>query len=312
MIRIWRARHFPPGSLAVARCGFIEAVERIGNQKIWSYFDDSVDKVRPAGNLAIRAAPGHTVRTYFEVAKKVAELQFLNREHVLLFRGQDTDYRTTKGNSLLKVGIFRLAKGKVPTAGILAARFRTLRTAEASLVDGYSAGGFVGRDRLKRQRILRWAILQHYEVCRTPLLDVTASLRIAASFASMAGGNDAYVFVLGVPNLSGAVTASSEANLQIVRLSSACPPEAVRPHIQEGYLLGEYPEIADFEQNANYSHYEMDFGRRLIAKLRFVPAMFWTSPNYPKATEEALYPKNHRDLLLSVAENLKVKLPAIE
>jgi hypothetical protein len=67
--------------------------------------------------------------------------------------------------------------------------------------------------------------------------------------------DEAFVFVLGVPNLSGAVTASSEANLQIVRLSSACPPEAVRPHLQEGYLLGECPAIADFEQNAHYSHY---------------------------------------------------------
>jgi hypothetical protein len=300
------------GSRSRGRGGFIEAVERIGNQKIWSYFDDSPNGARPAGNLAIRAAAGHTVHTYFELAKKVAELQFLNREHVLLFRGQNIDYRTTKGNTLLKASIFRLAKGKVPTTRILADRFRILKDAEASLVERYTTQGFLGRDRLKRQRILRWAILQHYEVCRTPLLDVTASLRIAASFASMADGNDAYVFVLGVPNLSGAVTASSEANLQIVRLSSACPPEAVRPHVQEGYLLGEYPEIADFEQNTNYSHYEMDFGRRLIAKFRFVPTTFWNSPNYPKATEEALYPKSHRDSLLSVAQNLKATLPTTE
>ena len=45
--------------------------------------------------------------------------------------------------------------------------------------------------------------------------------------------------MLGVPNLSGAITASAEAGLQIVRLSSVCPPSAVRPHIQEGYLLGD-------------------------------------------------------------------------
>jgi len=113
-------------------------------------------------------------------------------------------------------------------------------------------------------------------------------------------------------NVSGAITASSEANLQIVRLSSACPPEAVRPHLQEGYLLGEYPEIADFEQNAHYSHYEMDFGRRLIAKFRFDPATLWKSPNFPKATDEALYPKEHRDPLLAVAQAVKALLPAPE
>lgn len=98
------------------------------------------------------------------------------------------------------------------------------------------------------------------------------------------------MFVFGVPNLSGAVTASSEASLQIVRLSSACPPEAVRPHLQEGYLLGEYPEIADFEQKTHYDYYEMDFGRRLVAKFRFDPTTFWSSSNFPPATERALYP----------------------
>lgn len=286
-------------------------MEKIGNQKIWSYFDGK-GSARPAANLTIRAAAGYRVSTYFELAKKIAELQFLNRDHVLLFRGQSGDYRTTKGNSLLKATIFRLARGKIPTPKILTDRCQTLKSAEAALVGRYTKQGFTGRERLKRQRILRWAILQHYEVCRTPLLDVTQSLRIAASFATMGNGDDRYVFVLGVPNVSGAITASSEANLQVVRLSSACPPEAVRPHLQEGYLLGEYPEIADFEQNAHYSHFEMDFGRRLIAKFRFDPDTFWKSPNFPKASDEALYPKDHRDPLLSLTQDLKAALQATE
>jgi len=128
----------------------------------------------------------------------------------------------------------------------------------------------------------------------------------------MGNGDERYLFVLGVPNVSGAVTASSEANLQIVRLSSACPPEAVRPHLQEGYLLGEYPEIADFEQNAHYSHHEMDFGRRLIAKFRFDPTTLWKSPNFPPSTDEALYPRDHRDPLLAVAQDVKATLPVTE
>ena len=81
-------------------------MEKIGNQKIWSYLDDK-GNARPAANLTIRAAAGHRVSTYFELAKKIAELQFLNRDHVLLFRGQSGDYRTTKGNSLLKATILR-------------------------------------------------------------------------------------------------------------------------------------------------------------------------------------------------------------
>lgn len=44
-------------------------MEKIGNQKIWSYFDGK-GTARPAANLTIRAAAGHRVSTYFELAKK--------------------------------------------------------------------------------------------------------------------------------------------------------------------------------------------------------------------------------------------------
>ena len=280
-------------------------MEKIGAQTIWSYFDETSD-AKSATNSAIRAGSGHPVSSYFRLAKKVAELQFRNRDYVLLFRGQAADHRTSKGNSTLKPTIFRLDGLKIPRKAALTLRFHTLRSAEAQLASRYAAEGFLGTERLKRQRILRWSILQHYEVCRTPLLDVTQSLRVAASFASLGNeSEDAYLFVFGVPNLSGAITASAEAGLQIVRLSSACPPEAVRPHLQEGYLLGEYPEIADYDQKAHYEYYETDFGRRLVAKFKFNPTTFWKSENYPQATGDALYPRQHRDRLLTITETIK-------
>ena len=279
-------------------------MELIGTQKIWAFFDEA-DSPRPTSNWNIRHQSGHPVGTYFDLAKKVAQLQFLNRDYFFLFRGQSYDYKSTRGNTTLKPGIFRSSNGEKPTPTDMANRFSALRNLETSLLERYKAAGFLGLERLRRQRILRWAILQHYEACQTPLLDVTQSLRIAASFASIKNTTDAaFVFALGVPNLSGAVTASSEAGLQIVRLASACPPEAVRPHIQEGYLLGEYPEIADFEQKLPYSLYEMDFGRRIIGKFRFNPGTFWHSSNYPSATEDALYPKDHRDRLLTIIRDL--------
>jgi FRG domain len=280
-------------------------VEKIGTQQIWSYFDQ-VGKSRPASNHKIRAGEGHTASTYFELAMKVAELQFLNREHVLLFRGQNNDYKSSKGNTMLKASLFRLSGKRLPHDKILQARFQRLNAAEASLVRLYRQAKFRGVDRLARHRTIRWAILQHYDVCRTPLLDVSQSLRISASFASGAKTTgDAYLYVLGVPNLSGAVTASSEAGLQILRLSSACPPEAVRPHVQEGYLLGEYPEVADFDQNSRYSYYEMDFGRRLVAKFKLKLENFWHSTNFPPASVEALYPKEHRDPLLLLTQQIR-------
>jgi len=285
-------------------------METIGSQKIWSFFDNR-PACQVAKNSEVRHGPGHRVRSYLELATKIAELQFRNRDHVLFFRGQSGDYKNASGNTTLKPTLFRPRKKGNPNRSTLIARFQTLDRAERVLIQQYVSAGFLGIERLQRHRILRWSILQHYEVCTTPLLDVTHSIRIAASFASLPTTSRAYVFVLGVPNLSGAITASAEAGLQIVRLSSVCPPSAVRPHIQEGYLLGVYPELIGYEQKANYFHYEMDFGRRLVAKFVFNPVTFWKSDNFPQVAKRALYPSATNDPLYKLALGIQDGLGSV-
>ena len=113
--------------------------------------------------------------------------------------------------------------------------------------------------------------------------------------------------MLGVPNLSGAVTASAEAGLQIIRLASVCPPSALRPHIQEGYLLGEYPEIGNIAQKQHYRNYEIDFGRRLVAKFKFEPKSFWqASSDFALVGRSALYPAT--DPLLNLTNDVKAQI----
>jgi hypothetical protein len=254
----------------------------------------ALQECKVTNNTRVREGAGHKVSCFLELARKIAELQFLNRDHVLLFRGQGGDHRNVKGNTSVKPTLFRPEGKGNPDRAMLEKRFEILARAERAQVGRYQAAGFRGLDRIKRHHVLRWSILQHYEVCATPLLDVTHSIRIAASFASLSakdsGKGRAYLFVLGVPNLSGAVTASAEAGLQIVRLSSVCPPSAVRPHIQEGYLLGQYPEVTGVAERENYFHYEMDFGLRLVAKFQFEPNSFWTDNDFPEITKSALYP----------------------
>ena len=239
-----------------------------------------------------------------ELARRVAELQFLNREHVLIFRGQKADYVNNKDSTTLKPSLFREINGQNPDSVKLQYRFDALKVAENYLAEIYQRERYLGRDRLSRQRMLRWSIIQHYEICPTPLLDVTHSLRIAASFASIDAGSEAFVYVLGVPNLSGAITASAEAGLQIIRLSSVCPPAALRPHIQEGYLLGEYPEMAEFEQKKHYGHFEIDFGRRLVAKFKFDPRTFWRNADFPQVEYAALY-ADKNDPLFNIIQPIK-------
>ena len=275
-------------------------METIGRQALWSF--NAEGKIEKMDSVLVRKEPALHVSSFRILARKVAELQFRNRDFVLLFRGQKCDYRNKAGNTTIRPNLLRpMNPKKKPNPSTISQRFKELEIAERALLKAY-ARKFPSKEdvrRLHREHILRWSILQHYEVCPTPLLDVTHSLRIAASFASEDNPKEAFVFVLGLPNLSGAITASVEAGLQIVRLASVCPPTAVRPHIQEGYLLGEYPEVTSADQKELYGDYEMDFGRRLVAKFRFNPSPFWkANPDFPQVPKAALYPE--KDPLNSV------------
>jgi hypothetical protein len=285
-------------------------MEKLGNTQLWSFLSDS-SKIQQVSNHKVRIDSGLKVVNYLELAAKIAELQFRNRDHVLIFRGQSADYKTTRLRTALKPSIFRPPLGRtVVSKSECAKRYDRLELAEKLLAQGFEKLNRLGKVKVHRQRLLRWAILQHYEVCATPLLDVTHSLRIAASFATEGARAEAYVFVLAVPNLSGAVTASAEAGLQIVRLASVCPPSAIRAHIQEGYLLGEYPDMTGPSQQLHYKYFEMDFGLRLIGKFRLNSDHFWQPPTFPRVPREALYPQS-KDWLEHLTAQIKAQVAAI-
>lgn len=276
-------------------------METIGNQQLWSWLDGA-EKAEQVSNTRVRKDNGRLVESYLDLAQKIAELQYRNRDYVLMFRGQATDYKNRQANTSLRPSMFR-SRESISNSADIQMRYDRLRRAEEILVARYS---HMGHDRLKRYQLIRWAILQHYEVCDTPLLDVTSSIRIAASFASMSNTPEAFIYALGLPNVSGAITASAEASVTILRLSSVCPPEAVRPHIQEGYLLGEYPEISTWNQKRQYENYETDFGLRLVAKFRFRPSSFWQADqDFPQVPRSALYPASENDPLLPLMEEIK-------
>jgi hypothetical protein len=286
-------------------------METVGQVALWSFISEYRNAISVT-NTRIRKDPGYSVSSYLDLATKVAELQFRNRDLVLLFRGQSTDHLNHQRHTSIKPSLLRAGPGQKgnPDPEILRMRFSQLQRADQELVARYVSSRLLGFDRLRRYRSMRWSILQHYEVCPTPLLDVTHSLRIAASFASIGAHQHAYVLVLGVPNLSGAITACAEASIETIRLSSVCPPCAVRPHIQEGYLLGEYPEVTGFEQKAFYKPHEIDFGRRLVAKFRFCPGRFWKGDDFRRISKHALHPDAH-DPLHRLTQEVKNSLPSL-
>lgn len=195
---------------------------------------------------AVRRSPGAVVRSFRELVCRVADLSYNNRWYNLLFRGQHQDYTDQRGSTVIYPSIYRPEPGKK--------RIRTTTIQDRFVrLEGYVAKLKEQRTELaNRAGLWRFpeyqiALLQHYELCPTPLLDLTHSLRVAATFALMdypkqqASLPSGYIFAFGMPHPVGSVSHVVDEYAVMVKLQTVCPPEALRPHFQEGWLVGRLP-----------------------------------------------------------------------
>src|SRR6476620_6720779 len=111
-------------------------METIGEQRIFSFGGEGRRAVATTCTN-VRKGPAHRVKSFMELATKIAELQFMNRDIVLLFRGQRADHRNRQRNTSLKPSLFRGADGANPGAALLMQRFNRLMRAEDHLADYY-------------------------------------------------------------------------------------------------------------------------------------------------------------------------------
>lgn len=226
---------------------------------------------------------GFVVGTFRELVEQTAKLSFKNKDHLLFYRGQGSDYKTKAGSSTFYPSIYR---GDYLPQRELINRFDILEGASKALTDLFTVNKIEGHSELRRRKYIQWSILQHYEVCGTPLLDFTHSLRVACSFATLDNSNKhAYVYVFGLPYLTNRISINSEHDLVNIRLLSICPPTALRPYFQEGYLTGTDEITSTFDNKT-----ELDFKNRLIAKFK-IPntAKFWGT-DFNQIPRTSLYP----------------------
>jgi hypothetical protein len=259
-------------------------------------------------NQNIRIDDGFEVRNYIDLAEKVSAVQYINPNFNFLYRGQSKDYKRLN-KTTIKPTIFRDYQDPhkktwgLPSQAVLERRYRRLLKAEDEIVRAFS--GRVGQRQISRNRLIRWSIIQHYEICETPLLDLTHSLRVAASFASREENEFGYIFVFAIPEIAGAITSNSSTALQVIKLSTACPPDAKRPHLQEGYLISHYPEIGEITKKYRPIHYENDFAVRIIAKFKFRNREFWNdSKEFVQISNSQLYP-NKSDFMYDIAQRVE-------
>ncbi len=252
----------------------------------------------------VAAAGPYFVPTYRELVEHIARLAYLNGDYLLFFRGQGRDFLNKANKSTFYPTIYRddnLAQRELDH------RFELLASAVDCLKREIEHDKSIeGRYLVRRKRYIQWSVLQHYQVCGTPLLDFTQSIRVACSFASLDHPSDvAYIYVFGLPYLTNLISANSEHDLVNVRLLGICPPQALRPYFQEGFLAGTEDITNEYDRKV-----ELDFNNRLIAKFSIpTDKSFWARRDQ-SIPDEWLYPKNDRmeAICMRVRELLRTQL----
>jgi FRG domain len=285
-------------------------MELITNNTIFFYAGQNEPVNSASKNVAtpgflLSNQDGHVVNSYVDLLTKVASLSYYNTHFQLLFRGQKKDYkRGDSATSNLYPSILRkFVAGRNEQRNALDREFELLGIAEQLLIE------YIRRRELVENQIVRWAILQHYDVCKTPLLDVTASLQIALTFA-IGRRNEGWLYVLAFPHLTGGVSVSVESKTQVINLSQLCPPEALRPHFQQGLLASDYPEIRLRKQ----SHGQLgmrgnNFSARLLTKFKLQNCDAWNSEGFTPTPDTLLFP-NAIDLWYESTQKVREKLYA--
>lgn len=231
----------------------------------------------------VRENEGFKIKRFRSLVRCVAELGYLNQHFNLLYRGQDEDYKDKKGRTRVYPTIYRPYSGKALIKKItIQSRYERLKEIRKQLRTYLKS--------LKLQsRLLAYpehdlALIQHYELHPTPLINLTQSLRVAATFALRKKASG-YVFVFGMPHTQGSISHFVDQEMVLVKLQNVCPPHALRPHYQEGYLAGKLPFNQTKEAGDNLA-------RRLIGKyyLDNSDGKFWDK-EFPAIPEDALFPK---------------------
>ncbi len=242
---------------------------------------------RHVGKEKVAKKEAYPVKNFRELVEQVAQIAYWNKDVQLFFRGQEQDYYNKENSSSFYPSIYR---GERVTQEQIDLKFDTLSIASKMLCNFLIKEKLTGASDVRKRKYIQWSILQHYEVCPTPLLDFTQSLRVACSFALMNGDrHNGYVFIFGLPYLTNRISINSEHDLATIRLLSICPPEALRPYFQEGYLS------ATEEITTNYdSKDELDFNRRLIAKIEISNARDFWEDGLSILPRDSLYPIDDR------------------
>jgi hypothetical protein len=125
---------------------------------------------------------------------------------------------------------------------------------------------------------------------------------VACSFATINNSSDeAFIYAFGMPYFTNRISINSEHDIQNIRLLSICPPTALRPYFQEGYVVSTYDITTNYESKT-----DLDFNNRLIAKFKIPNKKSFWGKEFYSLSQKTLYPEN--DPIDEICKHLKTEV----
>jgi len=253
-----------------------------GNRKEWDSNNASVYK--------IRCSDGFPVRTFKQLVDEVAHVTLNNKNFEMYYRGQIFDFKDST--------VFRRRK-EIPKTIIYPSICRPAKRENGSYKASINATQIRKRyedlyDLIEMANESVWksneyyfSLFQHYDILPTPLIDITQSLRVAASF-SLRNSDSGYLYVFGLPYPYQSISYFNDLGIVLIKLQNVCPVEARRPRYQEGYLVGNFPILPKKDAGDNLA-------QRLVAKFYIDNKYgeFWDEDFRPMP-EEVLFPEDDK------------------
>jgi len=189
-----------------------------------------------ASNSKIRLSPGYPVLSFRDLVAVTAMTALHNSQYEFFYRGQLIDYKDKNKKTTIYPAICR---PEMDASGKLKASIRTntIKRRFNNLQEFVSRMSTVEPSFVEHA----YALIQHYNIMPTPLIDITQSLRVAASFALLDGAKQGYVYMFGLPYPHGSISHFIDIGVTLIKLQNAAPYNALRPRYQEGFLVGRLP-----------------------------------------------------------------------
>lgn len=263
------------------------------NEISWERLDATVNRVR--------ASEGYPVKNFRQLMDEVAYVTLSNKNYEMYYRGQSVDYKNNQSvfykERIPKTIIYpSICRPERNEDGKLKHSIRKLEIAKR--YEELSKMIELVRGRRSYYNEYYYSLFQHYDILPTPLIDITQSLRVAATFA-LQKSTKGYVYVFGLPYPNQSISYYSDLGIVLIKLQNVVSAKALRPRYQEGYLVGKYP-FRPTKTNAD------DLANRMVAKFLVdnTDGLFWDKYFQPMP-QEVLFPEN--DEVEKELANVKAK-----